>query len=407
VQVQVFHPPEYAPQAREALQATLDSLAYFSRTLGPYPYPAVTCVIPPFNAEEAAGMEYETFFTSLATGAFPYGAGNVTRYVTAHEFGHGYFMGLLASNEAEEPFLDEGLNEFWNARMLAGEAFAPRLPWALRLLGFALPPLGFWEYERFTGTAAFPVDPVAGNAWNRWSGGSYGWIYPRTAVAFHDLEQQIGAEALSRGMALYHRRWRFRHPSTADLKEALLDAGADRVTVERFFESQIHGVEQSDDRLVRVEAEEVLPAPGPVHRDGKRAERDEAEVREEIRERRAAWEKEHGKPQEGRPGPFPWRNLVEARRFRATGLPHTLLVTFEDGSSETLAWPAGERWGRWVLERPVKVRSARLDPEGRWLSDLRKLDDGRRREANPRAARRWAADAGAWLQLLFALVEAL
>ena len=37
--------------------------------------------------------------------------------MTIHEFGHGYFYGLLGSNEFEEPMLDEGLNEYWDMRM--------------------------------------------------------------------------------------------------------------------------------------------------------------------------------------------------------------------------------------------------------------------------------------------------
>ena len=56
VQVKVLYPPEYASNAQPALQATIDSLAYFSRTLGPYPYKTVTVVIPPYNAKEAGGM---------------------------------------------------------------------------------------------------------------------------------------------------------------------------------------------------------------------------------------------------------------------------------------------------------------------------------------------------------------
>ena len=48
----------------QCLKATLDSLAYFSRTLGPYPYKTVTAVIPPYNAGGARAMEYPTFFTT-------------------------------------------------------------------------------------------------------------------------------------------------------------------------------------------------------------------------------------------------------------------------------------------------------------------------------------------------------
>ncbi|MGE5048725.1 MAG: M1 family metallopeptidase, partial [Deltaproteobacteria bacterium] len=116
VHIRVLHPREYAKAGRIALDATRDALAYFSRTLGPYPYGQVTVVVPPWNAIESGGMEYETFFTTV--GALGPPLLDLVRFVTVHEFGHGYFMGLLASNEFEEPFLDEGLNEFWDARML-------------------------------------------------------------------------------------------------------------------------------------------------------------------------------------------------------------------------------------------------------------------------------------------------
>jgi len=62
VKVRVLYPPEYKASAAPALKATIDSLGYFSKTLGAYPYKTVTVVIPPFNATEAGGMEYPTFF---------------------------------------------------------------------------------------------------------------------------------------------------------------------------------------------------------------------------------------------------------------------------------------------------------------------------------------------------------
>src|SRR5947209_1436545 len=83
---------------------------------------------------------------------------------------------------------------------------------------------------------------------------------------------------------------------------------------------------------------------------GPRVELDEKAVQKEIREKRAAFEKEHGKPRPGQPGPFPWRTVVQARRY-AAHVPQTLVVKFADGTAETLPWPEDERWHRWVLER--------------------------------------------------------
>ena len=65
-------------------------------------------------------MEYPTFFT--AEGYATVKPNTLTSYlldfVNIHEFGHGYFYGLIGSNEFEEPMLDEGLNEYWDLRML-------------------------------------------------------------------------------------------------------------------------------------------------------------------------------------------------------------------------------------------------------------------------------------------------
>ena len=120
VEVKVLYHPEYASNAEPVLQATIDSLKYFSDTLGGYPYKSVTAVIPPYGADEAGGMEYPTFFTADSTRQDAPGTPGrfALDFVTVHEFGHGYFYGILASNEFEEPWLDEGMNEYWDQRMM-------------------------------------------------------------------------------------------------------------------------------------------------------------------------------------------------------------------------------------------------------------------------------------------------
>jgi len=406
VQVEVWYPPEFERSAREALKATTDALSYFSRTLGPYPYGHLTVLIPPFNALEAGGMEYETFFTTIGSNEFPLNAEGVTRFTTVHEFGHGYFMGLIASNEFEEPFLDEGLNQLWDARMLAEEGYRLRLPALARLIGFRDFPLAAWDGERLAGTGRHQADPIAGNSWKRWSGGSYGLVYSRTALVFHDLEQVIGTELFEKAMKLYFQRWRFRHPGTADLREAFVDAGADRALVERWFEEQVFANGPVDDRVMKVAAREELPPLGLPDVDGRRQEATEKAREKAVSDAREAWKKEHGEPADGKPGPFPWRNEVSVRRY-GVGVPQVVVVTFEDGSVEKLDWPAGERWGHWELVRPVKVRSAQIDAERKVFLDLNKLDDGRTREARRGPAARLALSMGGWIQFLLAVLGSL
>ena len=400
VDVEVLYPPEYADAARVALEATIDSLKYFSETLGPYPYPHVTCVVPPFNAGESGGMEYETFFTTDANLGV---TRNVTRFVTVHEFGHGYFMGLLATNEFEEPFLDEGMNEFWDDRMLDRDPVTLVSPWFLGLEGIQPPPIAFYDFERMVGTTRFQADPIAGPSWDRYSAGSYGLVYSRTVMVFHDLEKLLGGDALARSMKLYYKRWHHRHPSTADLRQALIDGSGQPLLVDDWFERQVYRLQPIDDRVDRVEAKEMVPEAGTSVVDGKRIEKDADDVEKEIEAARKAWHDGHPDAKLG--GPYPFRNEVEVRRY-AGHVPQEVVVTFEDDTTETLSFPVEERWHRYELDRPVRVRSAQLDPEREFLLDLNKLDDGRTREPRGRASTRWALEESNLLDLVLSLLVA-
>jgi hypothetical protein len=323
-----------------------------------------------------------------------------TRYVTVHEFGHGYFMGLLASNEFEEPFLDEGMNETWDARMLDGESLRFELPWLARAFGLGAPPISYWDFERLSGTERFQADPIAGNSWDRFSAGSYGLVYARTVMVFHDLEKRLGGDAFARGMKLYYRRWHHRHPSTADLREALAEGTGQRDLVEAWFDAQVYDRAPVDDRVVTVASHEVLPPAGLTG--GKHEEKTPEDVEKEITAAREAWKKAHGDAKPDGPGPFPFENTVVVRRF-AAHVPERLVVRFADGTEESFEVPVEERWHRFVLVRPVAVTSARIDPAGEVLLDLDKLDDGRTRAESTTASTRWATELFSAVQLLLSL----
>ncbi len=400
VDVEVLAAPEHAESARAALQGTVDALKYFSETLGPYPYPHLTVVVPPFNAGESGGMEYETFFTTIGmNGAFR----DLVRYVTVHEFGHGYFMGLLASNEFEEPFLDEGMNEFWDARMLKDERIHFELPSALAAEGVGVPPIAYADFERFRGTVRFQADPIAGSSWDRFSSGSYGLVYARTVMVMDDLEQRLAGDALGRGMKLYYKRWHHRHPTTADLRAALADGSGQPDAVNEWFASEVFQNAPIEVRVVTVESSEVVPEPGMATEGGKRVERDKEAVDKEIEAAREDWKKKHPDGDGDQTGPYPFRSEVVVRRFEGH-VPQEVVVSFADGTKETVPFPTEERWHRYLFERPTKVVSAQLDPRGAILLDLNKLDDGRTRESHPAAGTRWALEASSIVDLVLSLL---
>ena len=407
VTVRVLYTPDYESNAKPALDATIASLEYFSRTLGPYPYRTVTVVIPPYGADEAGGMEYPTFFTASSFGNVD--EGTITRdlldFVTIHEFGHGYFYGILASNEFEEPMLDEGLNEFWDQRMLRAAKRDLRLgtPWMKKLgLDLRLP---VFEYERLGAMTRTPADPLGQNSWKRMSGGSYGTVYSRTATTMRDLEAAVGTEALERAFKLYYARWKFRHPSIADLQAALAEGTGRPDVVDRIFEQQVYGVTPVDDRIAGFSSTEVLPQPGYVMHEGQRVELTRKALDKAVKDKREAWRKANPDAKPGA-GPFPYRTRVLVRRAGAD-VPQTVRVAFDDGSTATAHFSGNRPWQRFEWTRHAKAVSVELDPDGMHYLDATRIDNSRTLERDNAVANRLGGQFGTLLQTLLTLLVSL
>jgi hypothetical protein len=407
VDVRVLYPDEYVASAKPTLKATTDSLTYFSKTLGAYPYETVTAVVPPYNADEAGGMEYPTFFTG--EGYAKVEPGTTTQYavdfVNIHEFGHGYFYGLLASNEFEEPILDEGMNEYWDDRMLRERGQNVDIANGLMKWLGVVPSASGFDAERLGAGLKSPPDPLGENAWDRLSSSSYSTVYTRTATAMHDLEERLGTPVMERAMKEYYRRWHFRHPSSADLRATLIDVSGDATSVNAIFDQYVYGTAHIDDSVSSIDTDELLPQAGSWPKDGTRNEVTSDALDKQIDKQRAEWKKSHPKPAEGT-GPFPWRSTVTVRRDGAA-VPQRLRLKFADGSSQDVPWNDNHRWARFVLTKPSKVVSATLDPDQKINLDSDKLNDSLTSKKDGAASRRWSADAAALVQVFYSLVGSL
>jgi hypothetical protein len=408
VAVRVIYPPEYVASAQPVLKATLDSLTYFSNSLGPYPYRTVTAVVPPFNADEAGGMEYPTFFTAEGDKEIDKDTMDQWNidFVTIHEFGHGYFYGLLASNEFEEPALDEGMNEYWDERMLRERDQRVLAPssW-LRRAGIT-PSMDVFTFERLDAGLSHPFDPLGQNSWDRYSSSSYGTVYSRTATAMHDLEERLGKDTMSRAMREYYRRWHFRHPSVADLRATLVDVSGNARAVNEIFDQFVYGTVRIDDRVASIDTSRVLPEAGSWLKNGQRSELTDDDRYEQVAKADEAWKKSHPDAGRTKPGAFPIRSTVTVVREGAA-VPQILRVTFAGGSHVDVRWDDDRRWARFVFTGDTAAVSAELDPEHKVLLDDNKLNDSRTTKADASASRRWAADLAALLQSLYACLVTL
>ncbi len=368
VVIKVFYTPDYAASAQPALTATRKAMRYANDTLGEYPFDSVSVIVPPLNAEAAGGMEYPTLFTVEGFARVPPGsyAAAALEFVAIHEFTHNYFQGVVANDEFEEPFLDEGINQYWNDRLLRDAAITMPLPDALQRLGFTQNFARF-ELARWAAGLADPMDALGQNSWARFSESSFSTVYFRTATMLRDLEARWGSAVMARAMRTYYQRWKFRHPSTADLQAILGEVSNDAEHVARVFAQNVY-------------------APGGVMEDGISALT--------------------SVPQ-GTSGRF--ETLVSVRHF-GVSQPQTLRVRFADGSSQSQTWPAAldaPRWRRLQFFSATPARSAELDPEQRYFLDQSLIDNTRTLEAKSLASTRWSFELANALTTLYAMVLSL
>ncbi len=216
VEITIFQPQGFEHQLPRWTGATAASLDTMSRRVMPYPYETVTVVLPPRTGIRALGMEYPTLFTGAPGGdIWDKTALRTTRInesVIAHEFAHQYFMGLVATNEFEDAFMDEGMTEYWTAEIISDEWGEPEGHGFL--FGRAIR-AGQSSIRSESNTRVQP--PV-------WSGPSFlarGYspglqFYDRPQTTFQTAARLFGQDAMDAVFSEYTKRWSFRHPRVED-----------------------------------------------------------------------------------------------------------------------------------------------------------------------------------------------
>ena len=202
--------PQAGPRYLKIMQQTL---AQFDRRYGPYPYKILT-VIDPEPGSEMGGMEYPTLFTGDTSWFEPT---HLTEVTAEHEFGHQYWYGMVATNEFEDAWLDEGINSYTEVKVLA-TVLGPQTSFFGRRYANA----GDAALERMEYITAADLDPVTRHAWQFRNAASYGGVtYGKTATLLATLEGIVGTPTMDEAMRTYFMRFRFTHPTTEDFLRAL------------------------------------------------------------------------------------------------------------------------------------------------------------------------------------------
>ncbi len=388
--------PGAGPRYRDVVLKSLDQ---FDRRFGPYPYKMLT-VIDPEPGSEMEGMEYPTLITA---GTTLYDPSRITEVTAEHEFGHQYWYGMVATNEFEDAWLDEGINSYAEVNVTAA-LYGQRT----NVFGRRWANLSD-QSAQYTQYLAMPdFDPVTRFAWQFRNSESYGVItYGKSVMLLKTLEGLIGKDTMDEALRTYFLRYRFTHPATEDFLRTI-----EEVAIRR---GRTTGL--------AVQAPQItLPGMGTQTSSAGRAQIVNSGLRpyfeqavygtalldyaiDGIASGPAEWWMADSKPKL-------LRNTVTVRRVGDFRMPVTVEVVFSDGSRRRELWApaAGEndRWKTWTYATSASIVSAEVDPDHTLLLDQNRFNNSRTADAKPQPAQKlttlWMAALGLGEQLVGWLV---
>jgi hypothetical protein len=361
VRMRLLLQPEHTGQASRHFDATRAALRYYGEWYGPYPYDHITIIDPAWQSG-AGGMEYPTLFTAGTRWLAPRGV-TQPEAVTIHEAGHQFWYGVVANNEFEHAWLDEGLNTFSTARVIE-QAFEPNyyarryfggfVPWVFRDLRLSRATDG----NRLGGYRAAPrMDAQSTPTWRYWPGTAGVISYNKTALWLHTLERMLGWDTLQRALSTYYARWAFRHPKPDDFFAVVNEVAGQNLT---WFFDQVHRSAAVFDYGIDVFRSETAAGEGSSSR---------------------------------------YRTQVVARRYGDATFPVDVRIVYENGDEQRWRWDGKDTWKAFEVESPVRAVRADVDPDRVLLLDVNYTNNSaairpRRRDA----ATKWSLAWLVWLQ---------
>ncbi|HZI93898.1 MAG TPA: M1 family metallopeptidase, partial [Patescibacteria group bacterium] len=439
VEVTLLIHPEHRALIDRHFDAVFNGLKYFGYWYGRYPYRTLTVVDPAFGARGAGGMEYPTFITAGASYLSP-AARWSPEGVTVHEFGHQYWYAMVANNEFEEAFLDEGFNSYSTGRVME-KAYGPNrdsidvapgvpylavplleiprgpdplaaqpAPQALsaRLFDLALlRPFGpsddvalntlrdlpflndvrdapidettSWRRRYLKGPKA---DNLARRSWEYLDTEVYGLnSYARTALMLKTLEGILGEDLMLRTMRTYFERYRFKHPGIADFISTVNDVAGR--SLDAYFAQAVFGSDVMDYSVTELSSRPARPGRGLF---GPPADR-KTVTQEQV---------DHA-PAGDLSATATLRDKALIRRLGEFVWPQEIELRYDQGPSSRRSWDGAYRWIRYDEDGP-RLAAARIDPESKMALDVNQSNNSRTREANPLAGITWWCRLLQWMQ---------
>ncbi|WP_028560234.1 M1 family metallopeptidase [Paenibacillus pinihumi] len=326
VKIKLYLDPLHINLKDRYIHAAKSALAKFSQWYGEYPYSTLSIVVPPKGGNGAGGMEYPALVTGFE--AATDNPGYELERVIVHEIGHQYWYGMVASNEFEEAWLDEGLTSYSEDKVMESV--------------YGVVPRHLVEASYLTDPA-----PLKQLSWSYHDHDHYAEnVYMRAKLVLVDIEKQVGEKTMRKIMRTYFQKYKFKNPSTADFQRVVEQVS--RKKWDDYFRQYVYGGMAADFAVESIHIE-------PVVQDGKTM----------------------------------YESVVLIRKHGGDYNQVPILFQFKDGTALSKEWDGQSNHIQYKLLHSAPLSFAAVDPENLIVLDNQRINNFMKAEIQDKTGRRW------------------
>jgi hypothetical protein len=266
---------------------------------------------------------------------------------------------MVATNEFEEAWLDEGINQYTECKVM--DALYGRDVDTLNTRAATASERGT-DHSSYIGVAE--LDPMTRRGWQFLNFNSYGGItYSKTAVVLLTLEHIIGEQKVREAQHVYFERYRFKHPTADDFMNTVNEVAGQNL--DWYWNQAVRGTQVLDYAILS------------------------------ARSVRADWADKNA-PKKTKKGKTEYVSSLVVHRKGDFAFPVTLQVKFDNGETIRELWDGQDRWRRYTWQKKADLISAEIDPDHAILLDRDRFNNSWLRDSDSHATRKIA---GYWMLL--------
>jgi hypothetical protein len=210
IRLQSFIKMSHLADWKESTPYLKEAIEFYSEEVGPYPYNVFSIV----DVDDITGgdMEYPT----LAWINHAYSK----EETIVHEVGHSWFYGIIANNERDEPWMDEGLNSFYERKFFQKKFPDDKIHYYAKMLDGMQFPYYQQSHIEYYALARQNKDQPVKTPTHLLTEENYRTLaYSKPEAYTWFLYHTCGPDSFKQIMHEYYDTWKFKHPINEDMHE--------------------------------------------------------------------------------------------------------------------------------------------------------------------------------------------